>query len=135
MAICVCFLDLLPVRFEVHVCTAAQRYWALEAWRILDPRSLIFPADQRHLRIMNVEQHGLASQDESKKLARWVGNLNKRRVVPDGLDLCIPRRVRGHSERHRLIPDFSLPLQGRCALQSSSPVARNPPDHQFSTFD
>ncbi|MEW5314413.1 MAG: hypothetical protein WDW38_005914 [Sanguina aurantia] len=59
-------------RFEVYVCTAAQRYWALEAWRILDPRSLIFPADQRHLRIMNVEQHGLASQDESKKLARVI---------------------------------------------------------------
>ncbi|MEW5297102.1 MAG: hypothetical protein WDW36_000332 [Sanguina aurantia] len=77
-------------RFEVYVCTAAQRYWALEAWRILDPRSLLFPADQRHLRIINVEQHGLASQDESKKLARVILQAELRTpAVPVPLPLVV----------------------------------------------
>lgn len=29
---------LLKQRFEVYVCTAAERGYALEAWRILDPQ-------------------------------------------------------------------------------------------------
>lgn len=33
-----CRRPLLKQRFEVYVCTAAERGYALEAWRMLDPQ-------------------------------------------------------------------------------------------------
>lgn len=39
-------------RFEVYVCTAAERGYALEAWRILDPKGLLIGDAQRRNRII-----------------------------------------------------------------------------------
>ena len=41
-------------KFEVYVCTAAEREYALEAWRVLDPHARLIPAELRPLRIMCV---------------------------------------------------------------------------------
>ena len=38
-------------RFDVYVCTAANREYALEAWRLLDPRGVLIPAHKRTERI------------------------------------------------------------------------------------
>lgn len=43
-----------PCRFEVYVCTAAERQYALEVWRLLDTRNNIIPYDQRAKRVVNV---------------------------------------------------------------------------------
>lgn len=39
-----CRQQLQKQRFEVYVCTAAERGYALEAWRILDPKVLVCSA-------------------------------------------------------------------------------------------
>ena len=41
-------------RFEVYVCTAAERGYALEAWRHLDPNALLIPMAQRQQRFVCV---------------------------------------------------------------------------------
>ncbi|BDA46182.1 probable RNA polymerase II C-terminal domain phosphatase-like 1 at N-terminal half [Coccomyxa sp. Obi] len=41
-------------RFEVYVCTAAERSYALEAWRHLDPSALLIPMAQRQQRFVCV---------------------------------------------------------------------------------
>ncbi|CAL8462324.1 g1857 [Coccomyxa elongata] len=41
-------------RFEVYVCTAAERQYALEAWRHLDPNALLIPMAQRQQRFVCV---------------------------------------------------------------------------------
>lgn len=38
-------------RFDIHVCTAANRDYALEAWRLLDPGGILIPSDMRKDRI------------------------------------------------------------------------------------
>ena len=35
------------LRFEAYVCTAAEREYALEAWRVLDPDGWMIPCEQR----------------------------------------------------------------------------------------
>lgn len=37
------------LRFDAYVCTAAERGYALEAWRVLDPDGWMIPLDQREL--------------------------------------------------------------------------------------
>ena len=37
-------------RFDIYVCTAAEREYALEAWRILDPAALLIPWELRQAR-------------------------------------------------------------------------------------
>lgn len=39
-------------RFRVGVCTAAERGYALEAWRLLDPTMEIIPQEEREHRII-----------------------------------------------------------------------------------
>lgn len=41
-------------RFDVFVCTAAERGYALEAWRLLDTRHDIIPQHSRKTRIVCV---------------------------------------------------------------------------------
>jgi hypothetical protein len=41
-------------RFEVHVCTTAERGYALEAWRQLDPHARLIPVASRPTRIVCV---------------------------------------------------------------------------------
>jgi hypothetical protein len=38
-------------KFEVYVCTAAERQYALEVWRLLDPNAILIPAAQRRRRL------------------------------------------------------------------------------------
>ncbi len=38
----------------MYVCTAAERQYALEVWRLLDSRGTIIPPEQRRGRIINV---------------------------------------------------------------------------------
>ncbi|KAI3429630.1 hypothetical protein D9Q98_005716 [Chlorella vulgaris] len=49
------------LKFETYVCTAAERGYALEAWRVLDPDGWMIPLDQRAQR--------LQSGSKSKSLA------------------------------------------------------------------
>jgi RNA polymerase II C-terminal domain phosphatase-like 1/2 len=48
-------------RFDVYVCTAAERGYALEVWRLLDESGRIIPQDQRRRRITNVTAGRLKS--------------------------------------------------------------------------
>jgi hypothetical protein len=41
-------------RFDVYVCTAAERQYALEVWRLLDTAQRIIPVNTRSKRIINV---------------------------------------------------------------------------------
>ncbi|KAK9842441.1 hypothetical protein WJX81_000354 [Elliptochloris bilobata] len=41
-------------RFDIYVCTAAEREYALEAWRILDPHARLIPWELRQARIVCV---------------------------------------------------------------------------------
>ena len=41
-------------RFDVYVCTAAERGYALEAWRLLDSEGDIIPEHFRHVRVICV---------------------------------------------------------------------------------
>jgi hypothetical protein len=45
---------LIKQRFEVHVCTTAERGYALEAWRQLDPHARLIPVASRPTRIVCV---------------------------------------------------------------------------------
>lgn len=40
--------------FEVYVCTAAERQYAMEVWRLLDTSGSIIPVEQRSTRLVNV---------------------------------------------------------------------------------
>lgn len=44
----------LACRFDVYVCTAAERQYALEVWRLLDKTNAIIPVDKRKERVVNV---------------------------------------------------------------------------------
>ncbi len=39
------------LRYEVYVCTTAEREYALEAWRVLDPVEALVPARDRQHKI------------------------------------------------------------------------------------
>ena len=41
-------------RFDVYVCTAAERGYALEAWRLLDSNNDIIPENIRSVRVVCV---------------------------------------------------------------------------------
>ena len=41
-------------RFEIYVCTAAERFYAMEAWRILDPNNELIPLELQPRRIVCV---------------------------------------------------------------------------------
>ncbi|KAJ9508233.1 hypothetical protein QJQ45_030453, partial [Haematococcus lacustris] len=43
-------------KFDVYVCTTAERQYALEVWRLVDPGNRIIPKDERRARITNVLQ-------------------------------------------------------------------------------
>ena len=64
------------MRFEVYVCTAAQRDYALEAWRNLDPRAALIRQDQYLTRIINVPHPGTKYLDQVLRL----------RPVPEGAE-------------------------------------------------
>ncbi|KXZ44891.1 hypothetical protein GPECTOR_61g844 [Gonium pectorale] len=55
------------LRFDVYVCTAAERQYALEVWRLLDTAAKIIPVEQRSRRIVNV------SGSRKKQLLRSLG--------------------------------------------------------------
>ncbi|KAJ9508120.1 hypothetical protein QJQ45_021455, partial [Haematococcus lacustris] len=44
-------------KFDVYVCTTAERQYALEVWRLVDPGNRIIPKDERRARITNVLQN------------------------------------------------------------------------------
>lgn len=46
-------------RYEVYVCTAANRQYALEAWRLLDSTGVLIPLSQSRSRITNVNPSGM----------------------------------------------------------------------------
>lgn len=56
----------------MYVCTAAERQYALEVWRLLDVRANIIPLDQRQQRIVNV------SGGRKKTLLHSLGVLSSR---------------------------------------------------------
>lgn len=45
-------------RFELYVCTTAEREYALEAWRLLDPDGYLIPPERRRQRIVCVPSTG-----------------------------------------------------------------------------
>ncbi len=45
------------VRFDVYVCTAAERPYALEAWRLLDPGATMIPAQELSSRVVAGMKH------------------------------------------------------------------------------
>ena len=60
--------------FEVYVCTAAERPWALEAWRLLDPHGDLIPHDQRPQRLVaKVKRKCLAQVLNIKRLSPLYG--------------------------------------------------------------
>ena len=44
----------MKLKYEVFVCTASQRPYALEVWRLLDPQGLIIKPRMLHDRLVNV---------------------------------------------------------------------------------
>ena len=44
----------VKLKYEVFVCTASQRPYALEVWRLLDPGGLIIEPCKLHARLVNV---------------------------------------------------------------------------------
>lgn len=56
---------LLCRRFDVYVCTAAERQYALEVWRLLDIKGNIIPQAERRTRLVNV------SNGRKKMLLRY----------------------------------------------------------------
>lgn len=42
-------------KFDVSVCTTAQRPYALEVWRLFDPEGVLIPKDQLESRIVDVK--------------------------------------------------------------------------------
>ena len=42
------------VKYDIYVCTAAERRYAMEAWRLLDPAGCLIPLEKREERIINV---------------------------------------------------------------------------------
>jgi hypothetical protein len=68
----VCIFPL--VRFEVYVCTAAERPYALEVWRLLDTKASLIPLDQRSQRIVNVKK--------KKSLLETVGVIKPKTTAP-----------------------------------------------------
>ena len=56
----------------MYVCTAAERQYALEVWRLLDTGGAIIPKDQRQQRIVNV------SGGRKKTLLHSLGVLSSR---------------------------------------------------------
>lgn len=51
---CCCRAPAVRQRWEIYVCTAAEREYALEAWRLLDPHARLIPWKQRAERIVCV---------------------------------------------------------------------------------
>jgi len=49
-------------KFEVYVCSAADRPWALEAWRLLDPHGDLIPHDQRPRRLFSKKDNKVLAQ-------------------------------------------------------------------------
>ena len=43
------------IKYDIYVCTAAERRYALEVWRLLDPGGLLIPPEKREERIINVD--------------------------------------------------------------------------------
>lgn len=42
----------MKLRFDVFIATAAERGYALEAWRLLDPDCRLIPANRVHRRVV-----------------------------------------------------------------------------------
>lgn len=71
-------------RFDVFVCTAAERGYALEAWRLLDLRTDIIPQAARGTRIVCVPS------GRSKELRRVLGCQNPISRRPGTPALVLP---------------------------------------------
>ncbi len=67
-------LHLSSPRFDVYVCTAAERQYALEVWRLLDTRGNIIPVEQRARRIINVSGGRKKQLLKSLGVAELAGN-------------------------------------------------------------
>lgn len=54
LSVCACVHRQWKRRFDVYVCTAAERGYALEAWRLLDSNNDIIPDSIRDVRVVCV---------------------------------------------------------------------------------
>lgn len=72
----------MSARFKVWVCTAAERKYALEAWRLLDPDSSLVPKSEIKTRIIcsGIQQKSLISTFN-------LGPLDEDALTPKMLDL------------------------------------------------
>lgn len=59
----------LSCRFDVYICTTAEKEYALEAWRLLDPEGTIFPTDQLVSRRMLCVPH--PAKKDLLNVLRW----------------------------------------------------------------
>ena len=59
--------------FKVYVCTTAEREYALEAWRLLDPKGELIPQQLRQQRITTVGREKSGREKERKNIAAVVG--------------------------------------------------------------
>ena len=65
----------IHTRFDVYVCTAAERQYALEVWRLLDSTGSIILPEQRKARIVNV------SGGKKKTLLHSLGLIGAREAM------------------------------------------------------
>ena len=93
-------------KFEVYVCTAADRPWALEAWRLLDPHGDLIPHDQRPRRlVVNKEKKCLAQALDIGRLPFIHG---------EPVSVCDHCALRASSYSQQLLRALCLPLRANC---------------------
>ena len=68
-----CGMCRLHPPFKVYVCTTAEREYALEAWRLLDPKGELIPQQLRQQRITTVGRDKSGREKERKNIASVVG--------------------------------------------------------------
>ena len=68
-----CVICRLHPPFKVYVCTTAEREYALEAWRLLDPKGELIPQQLRQKRITTVGRDKGSRDKERKNIASVVG--------------------------------------------------------------
>ncbi len=68
-----CVTCRLQPPFKVYVCTTAEREYALEAWRLLDPKGELIPQQLRQQRITTVGRDKSGREKERKNIAAVVG--------------------------------------------------------------
>ncbi len=86
-----CVLHRLPTRqrYEVYVCTAAEREYALEAWRILDPTAQLLPHAQRAQRVVCVPARRRKSLSEVLGIGEGLARTEGAGAKPGPMPLAV----------------------------------------------